>query len=205
MLVCHSAGASCSGAPRPITDWIRAFLSAGSRFALSPGLEDVLEVESCDLSDLDADPDTSTWPAGHSTKVSVDPVLGRIRFPDDQGAVFVSFHHGFSARLGGGEYNRLQTFATQQTAFSVYPGGHPTLQATAAAQGSHGTVEITSPGPFSETPAVKCPANAQLEIRGANHVRPTVLLGGEFVLVAIPARDHANGFLLAGGVLLSRR
>lgn len=158
------------------------------------------EIESCDLSDLDANPDTSAWPAGHPVKVSVDPVLGRIRFPQDQSDVFVFFHHGFSARLGGGEYERLQTLATQQPAFSLYPGAHPTLQATAAAQGSRGTVEITSSGPFPETPILRCAADAQLEIRGANQVRPTVLLGGDLEVGGGSSSEITlNGLLLAGG------
>lgn len=45
-------------------------------------------------------------PRGH---VAVDPVLGRIVFPPRQNprrAVTVSYHHGFSADIGGGEYTR---------------------------------------------------------------------------------------------------
>ena len=39
--------------------------------------------------------------------IAIDPVLGRIAFPRDQThQVLVSFHYGFSANLGGGEYNR---------------------------------------------------------------------------------------------------
>ena len=161
----------------------------------------VEDIESCDLSDLDADPETSAWPAGHPTKVCVDPVLGRIRFPQDQTDVFVVFHHGFSAQLGGGEYGRLQTFAARPVAISVYPGAQPTLQATVEAQGSRGTVEITGSGPFiGETPALTCAVDAQLEIRGADHVRPTFLLGGDLVLGGASSSEITlNGLLLAGG------
>jgi hypothetical protein len=42
-------------------------------------------------------------------QVAVDPVLGRIVFPPSQArrqAVWVSYAYGFSADLGGGEYER---------------------------------------------------------------------------------------------------
>ncbi|MAG93441.1 MAG: hypothetical protein CMJ48_06805, partial [Planctomycetaceae bacterium] len=52
----------------------------------------------------------SSWsylpPPGH---VAVDPVLGRITFPSKQfpgNGVCVTYHHGFSADIGGGEYER---------------------------------------------------------------------------------------------------
>ena len=178
------------------------------RIALPPGSlgPDIVpvpveEIESCDLSDLEADPETSAWPAGHPTKVCVDTVLGRIHFPQDQLEVFVAFCHGFSARLGGGEYGRLQTFAARPVAISVYPGAQPTLQATAEAQASRGTVEITDSGPFiGETPALTCAVDAQLEIRSADHVRPTFLLDGDLVLGGASSSEITlNGLLLARG------
>ena len=42
-------------------------------------------------------------------QVALDPVLGRILFPPDQPpeqGVWVSYHYGFSADIGGGEYKR---------------------------------------------------------------------------------------------------
>jgi hypothetical protein len=45
-------------------------------------------------------------PANH---VAVDPALGRIKFPqgrEPQGDVFVSYGYGFTADIGGGEYER---------------------------------------------------------------------------------------------------
>ena len=53
------------------------------------------------------DPDTSGWHHMAQTKVAVDPVLGRIVFPaDTTDAVLVTFHYGFIADIGGGEYDR---------------------------------------------------------------------------------------------------
>jgi hypothetical protein len=65
------------------------------------------QVMICDLSDADAA--GTTW--AHTPlagKVAIDPVLGRIAFaaaPDKP--PLVSYHYGFSADLGGSEYDRL--------------------------------------------------------------------------------------------------
>ena len=51
--------------------------------------------------------DWKYWvPANH---VAIDPVLGRIKFPqgrEPQGDVYVSYGYGFTADIGGGEYER---------------------------------------------------------------------------------------------------
>jgi hypothetical protein len=71
---------------------------------------DISEVRICNLGDiLDAGGfatgDWSHVPAAGG-KVAIDPVLGRIAFPDAPGRVEVLYHRGFSADLGGGEYDR---------------------------------------------------------------------------------------------------
>ncbi len=77
------------------------------------GLRDLVSI--CDLSDvLDANGQpTGAWAhvplAGG--KVAIDPVLGRIAFPGVPGTVRVLFHYGFSADLGGGEYDRQESVA----------------------------------------------------------------------------------------------
>ena len=71
---------------------------------------DISEVRICNLADrLDAGGlPTGDWahvPAAGG-KVAIDPVLGRIAFPDVPASVEVLYHRGFSADLGGGEYDR---------------------------------------------------------------------------------------------------
>ena len=59
----------------------------------------------CDLTD---------WLHEPSDKIAIDPVLGRIVFPSDLGAPpLVTFHYGFSANMGGGEYDRSASFDIQ--------------------------------------------------------------------------------------------
>ena len=68
----------------------------------------ISDVQVCNLSD-----DGPGWAHLPVRKVSIDPALGRIAFP--RGAppvnVRVTYHRAFSMALGGGEYERRQTFA----------------------------------------------------------------------------------------------
>jgi hypothetical protein len=158
------------------------------------------EIESCDLSDLDADPDTSAWPPGHPTRISLDPQLGRIRFPADEEEVLVRFHTGFPARLGGGEYDRLATFDAEPVAFAVYPGAQASLEATIIQLGTAGTVEIGSSGPFRETPIISCHESAQLEVRAADGMQAVFQLGADLLVGGgTSAEVTLNGLLLTGG------
>ena len=66
------------------------------------------EIAVCDLSDVGA-----AWAHQPAEKIAIDPVLGRLAMPtsaDAPAEVRVSFHHGFSANIGGGEYERAMTF-----------------------------------------------------------------------------------------------
>src|SRR5262249_36770537 len=56
-------------------------------------------------------------------QVAIDPALGRIAFPPTQTrrqAVWVSFYYGFSADIGGGEYDRV---LSEPPVFSLYRVG----------------------------------------------------------------------------------
>jgi hypothetical protein len=75
-----------------------------SRDGQAAGVE---EITVCDLSDAAG----GGWAHQPVDKIAIDPVLGRIAFPSSQPApkaeeVSVRFHYGFSADMGGGEYDR---------------------------------------------------------------------------------------------------
>ena len=135
-------------------------------------------------------------PAG---KVAVDPVLGRLAFPADPGKiVLVSYHYGFSADTGGGEYERAATFddALKPVMAVKMPG------TIGAALGSEGVVEIRDSGRYAETPAIIAAAGKRIELRAANGARPTLMLGGELAISgAAGAEVTLNGLLIAGGTL----
>lgn len=74
----------------------------------SQKLSDLISI--CDLSDIkDSGGNIIGWAHNPKEKIAIDPILGRIAFPDDHPApenVTVTFRYGFSADMGGGEYER---------------------------------------------------------------------------------------------------
>jgi hypothetical protein len=135
-------------------------------------------------------------PAG---KVAVDPVLGRLAFADDPGKiVLTSYHYGFSADMGGGEYERSVTFdAALKPVIPVQMPG----QITTALAGE-GVVEIRDSGRYAETPVISAAAGKRIELRAANGARPTLVLGGELAISGDAGSEVTlDGLLIAGGTL----
>src|SRR5262245_21003298 len=83
------------------------------------------DVAACNLSD--ADPGGTTWAhTPPNVMLAIDPVLGRISFRDAQAQPpRVVFHYGFSGTMGGGEYERSQTFNTAQGPIDVVASPGP--------------------------------------------------------------------------------
>ena len=129
-----------------------------------------------DLGDWQYRPRTGT--------VAVDPVLGRLAFPPralPKQGVWVSYHYGFPADMGGGEYSRAlsqpagaavyrvgsgQPFATIRAALARW-----TEEAPAAA-----VVEITDSGVYVEQINVELAEGQRLQLRAASGVRPILRL-----------------------------
>ena len=134
------------------------------------------------------------------TKVAVDPVLGRIVFPaDTTDAVLVTFHYGFIADIGGGEYDRGATEALPQPVRDV-PASRATIAQALGDVAGAGTVEITGSGAYPETPMLAAAANARLVLRAANGGRPLVSLGGDLIVTGGDSGEVVlDGLLIAGG------
>jgi len=167
-----------------------------------------------------AGPDGSwanTPKAGTPYAAVIDPELGRIALtPLPAGShaptLQVSYHYGFNADLGGGEYARADSFIVEDPAW-VFPfpdtasvPRYTTLQQAldfATLQlAHHGQValEITASVAFTETAAltVDLPAGTTLELRAADGARPTLLLDGEIdVAGAASSAFILNGLLIA--------
>jgi hypothetical protein len=163
--------------------------------ALVP-LEDLVV---CDLSDVGGG-----WAHQPAEKVAIDPELGRLAFPtnaDPPGVVRVSFHYGFSADIGGGEYERAATF--DELLRPVQPLAMPdSLQSGIDALGGAGALEIGDSGRYEETPSVSVSSGALIEIRAANERRPTIVRGGDWAIDGGSEADLTlNGLLIAGGAL----
>ncbi|NDJ78012.1 MAG: hypothetical protein GYB65_17310 [Chloroflexi bacterium] len=123
--------------------------------------------------------------------VLVDPELGRIVFhPRDKrsrSGVWVSYHYGFSADMGGGEYARP---LSQEAGSAMYRVGEheqytdlgdalrqwlADLEEDDAPQ--HAVIEITTSGLYERSlPQIRLPANRTLQIRAASGVRPVIRL-----------------------------
>lgn len=148
-------------------------------------------------------------PAG---MVAVDPVLGRIALGDPlpaRAGVEVSFHYAAPMAWGGGAYERAEGFPDiknpqlEKVSSAGLPGTHATLQAALAAIGpAGGIVEIVDSGRYHVTAAqplvIDVPAGQHIELRAANHHRPTVVL--ERAISVKGGKDATAGF---NGLLLT--
>jgi len=129
-------------------------------------------------------------------QVAVDPVLGRIAFPPSQlpSGVWVSYYYGFSADIGGGEYNRpiLQAAAPADqpdvhddmpALFQVGAGApfnsiERALDAWSQVkeQRPHAVIEIIDNGVYSEQLEILLNQGQSLQIRASNRKRPVLYL-----------------------------
>jgi hypothetical protein len=116
-------------------------------------------------------------------KVAVDPELGRIAFPPrhlPKQGVWVSYHYGFSADVGGGEYERPLSQPSGAVVYQVGDGAHArigdALQAWQETQPRHAVIEIARSGVYVEQLDVVLQAGQTLQIRAANRVRPVIRL-----------------------------
>jgi hypothetical protein len=161
------------------------------------------QVRACDLSD-DGLSDWAHQPADGT--YAIDPVLGRIALPSDAvdpAEVLVSYHRGFSADMGGGEYERQSSFALQSPATTIkVPDDHTTVQAALNALGGAGVVEITDNGRYEETLSVEVADDAGIELRAVNGRNPHLALTGPFTLAGGDgSRFSINGCLVSGNLV----
>ncbi|WP_213956950.1 hypothetical protein [Variovorax sp. dw_954] len=145
----------------------------------------------------------------------IDPELGRLALPDPGAApvpvVTATWHYGFAADLGGGEYERASSFIQTDPVWvlpypdTAQPARYATLaQALAFAVvqlALNGTValEITGSATLaSPALAVDLPAGTTLELRAADGARPTLLLAGQIdVSGDVSSTLAINGLLIA--------
>ena len=155
------------------------------------------DVVVCDLRD-----DGAAWahepPAG---RYAIDPVLGRIAVAPElavPASVRTTYHYGFSADTGGGEYARERVADSAGTVVRRVPDDDPSIGAALAALGGDGVVEITDSGRYEETLAVVVQADGHVVIRTAEQCRPTLVLGG-----ALEVTGGANSAFTLDGLLVS--
>ncbi len=169
------------------------------------------QIEIADLAG--ADGAWANLPAtGSHYSAVVDPELGRIALPPPAAgantpALTVSYHYGFNADMGGGEYAREETFVVTDPAWIVpFPDPHFTdlehaisFALTQLALNGQVAVEIAGSDTISLAGPVSIdlPAGTTLELRAAAGARSTVLLNGELEI----SGDASSTFILNGLVV----
>lgn len=169
------AGALYYGAGRSFQIW------AGRAEETAPTAKNLIQPDRLIAADLDR------WfyqpPEGH---VAVDPVRGRFAFARGEapeGDVWVSYHYGMSADLGGGEYHRRLTAPPGAKLYHVsqqgsQPGWFATLASALGAwrtdKPTHAVIEIMDSGVYTEALEIRLREGQSLQIRAANGVRPVL-------------------------------
>jgi hypothetical protein len=160
--------------------------------------------------------------AGSAFRAAIDPELGRIALPPAPPGtslpqVKVSYHYGFNADLGGGEYTRADSFLVEDEAF-VFPfpdpANYPDLQgaidfaiARLTLNGAV-AVEITTSETYPQTGSlnlkIDVPKGCTVELRAAENNRPTLLLDSEISITGDKSSSCAlNGLLLAASASMA--
>jgi hypothetical protein len=191
---------------RRLYDHLAAYYGPGKSLLLRRDGEvvDVTQVQAYNLADVG----DGAWAHQPLDKIAIDPVLGRIAFPLNAPpplTVEVTFHAGFSADLGGGEYERAasliglpgerryavgagQPFATLDTALARWTAeGKPSA-----------VIEIRDSSTYRATIVADIPEDTRLEIRAANETRPVLFLTNVMDIRGAAESEFAlNGLLLA--------
>ncbi|MFJ3613458.1 hypothetical protein [Streptomyces hydrogenans] len=190
---CHVADGTNVPEPigrRALADRLYDYYGPGKSLCVWTGpdaLRDVVSLDRIVAADL------SGWryrPA--AGKVAVDPVLGRLMLPPSTAparGLRVTYHHGFSGDLGGGEYPRpAPAPADGAERYRVGPGEHHGSIADAldhwqAVKRGHphkaeAIVEITSNDVWAEPGDIRLDPGDRLTLRAADGVRPVIRLFG---------------------------
>jgi hypothetical protein len=156
------------------------------------------DVVICDLSAW------STTPA--AGKVHIDPLLGRIAFGTAPATPLkVDYHYGFTADMGGGEYEREASFAVSAapTAVGTAAGALKAALDPLPAQRELVFELDGSATHIEHDLKIQLQQGQRVEIRARNGKRPVLKLNGKFTIEGdADAELYLNGFLIAGGELV---
>jgi hypothetical protein len=160
-----------------------------------------VEIVVCDLSDRGDD----TWGALPADRYAIDPVLGRLALPTDDAPpadLRVRYHTGFSADMGGGEYNREDSM--QGKADQTLSADENDVQAALDAVAAGGIVQVVDSGTYSWAgpAAISAEEGAQITLQAADGARPLITLDGELTISGeADSGVTLDGLVIAGGAL----
>ena len=162
----------------------------------------------CNLSD---DPNVSgQWINMPSDRIAIDPVLGRIAVPSDlqspldERELYVTYHYGFSADIGGGEYERAETFdldTADNVILEVSIGVSSIQNALDQLANIGGIIEIKDNEIYEENLQINIATDKQIEIRASNGYRP-LIKSNSFININGGERSGVifNGLMIEGGI-----
>ncbi|GAC1392960.1 MAG: hypothetical protein NVSMB38_18610 [Ktedonobacteraceae bacterium] len=165
-------------------------------------LSDVFIIQ--DLSDVRDTRGRATWANMPTDKIAIDPVLGRIVFPRrlrrSLKNIFVTYHYGFSADIGGGEYSRADTFTQDSQPVEHVSMENPQIQTALDKLAGGGTLEIDDSGRYEEGLSIYIAAQQQLEMRAADGHRPLLILHEDMIINGEEGAEVSlNGLVIRGG------
>lgn len=167
--------------------------------------------------------DLSVWDhyKPHKDHVAVDPVLGRILFPPRQlprNGVRVSYHYGFSADLGGGEYLRhiappqsglrytvgaKQKYTSIKLALEAWKGELDLRKTKEQPLPVDALIEIADSGLYEEAIQIQLPSGHHLQLAAANGARPVIRLNDRPDQLWV--NGEAGSYLTLDGLLIAGR
>jgi hypothetical protein len=165
--------------PRQLRDHLSEYAGTEHSFAIWNGnAAEPIPADSIEVADL------SDWvyrPA--RGQILVDPVLGRFAFhPREvpkEGA-WVTYHYGFSADIGGGEYVRALRQRPGARIYRVSAGHNgrigDALDRWRADAPDDAVIEIAGSGVFTEQLRIELAAGQSLQLRAAEGARPVIRL-----------------------------
>ena len=144
-------------------------------------------------------------PAG--TRVLLDVTRGRIAVPSGRPArerITVSYYYGFSARMGGGEYDRRKWLVPTLAPILVSGGGAALAAAIALPRiGSTTVIEIMDSATYDLSANITLAAGESVVIQAANEARPHVRLASGSIAVLTTGAGAAltvSGLLIEGAL-----
>ncbi len=165
-----------------------------------------IERDAIDVCDLSGDdPDWAHMPP--TGRYAIDPVLGRVALPpetSDPTDVRVTWHEGFSADLGSGEYDREHVLPEPAAGVSVVRVSNlaPSLTAALTAIAGNGVVIVEDSGRYELNVSIDVAENGTVEIRAADGYRPTLVLTSPMTVTGkAGARFVMNGVQVTGSRL----
>ena len=166
---------------------------------------DIGAVKACDLSGSDGHWAHTVFKPKSEQKVAIDPVLGRMVFRDAQRQPpLVTFHYGFAARMGGGEYDRADSFDSELQV-SQQVTSLATIQAALNSATQGGAIEIADSNRYEEALHIQVSGQdkPRLELRAANKHRPAIVLKGDLQISGgTESEVTLNGLLITGGKVI---